>query len=199
MSRLDLVVGPNGAGKTTLYQRLIAPDRPGLPFVNADRIAHDRFPGQEVEQAYAAGEIAARTRQALIDARLDFCTETVFSHESKVDLVVTATTAGYDVVLHVVMIPLELSAPRVSLRVAAGGHDVPVEKLATRYGRLWPLVVAALPACYRAVFYDNAVDHGPLEVAAFRFGIPDYAPRWPAWAPAPLLDVPASLPREAGG
>lgn len=191
MSRLDLVVGPNGTGKTTLYQRLIAPDRPGLPFVNADRIAHDRFPGQELEQAYAAGEIAARTREALIDARLDFCSETVFSHESKVDLVTTATDAGYDVVLHVVMIPLGLSGPRVAMRVTAGGHDVPTEKLATRYARLWPLVVAALPACYRAVFYDNAVDQGPIEVAAFRFGVPDYAPRWPAWTPAPLLDLPS--------
>ena len=90
MSRLDLVVGPNGAGKTTLFERVIAPVRPGLPFVNADRIASDRFPGQEVEQAYAAAEIAGATRQALIDARLDFCTETVFSHESKIDLVAVA-------------------------------------------------------------------------------------------------------------
>ncbi len=191
MSRLDLVVGPNGAGKTTLYQRLIAPDRPGLPFVNADRIAHDRFPGEELEQAYAASEIAARTREALIDARLDFCSETVFSHESKVDLVATATAAGYDVVLHVVMIPLGLSGPRVAMRVAAGGHDVPTEKLAARYARMWPLVVAALPDCYLAVFYDNASDNGPIEVAAFRFGVADYEPRWPAWTPASLLELPA--------
>ena len=90
MSRLDLIAGPNGAGKTTFYELVIAPDRPGLPFVNADRIATDRFPGREVEQAYAASELAAAARTALIDARLDFCTETVFSHESKVDLVATA-------------------------------------------------------------------------------------------------------------
>ena len=97
-----------------LYERLIAPDRPGLPFVNADRIASDRFPGQELEQAYVAAEIAATARDALIAARIDFCTETVFSHESKVNLVTTAAGAGYDVVLHVVMIPQELSGPRVA-------------------------------------------------------------------------------------
>jgi predicted ABC-type ATPase len=39
VSRLDLIAEPNGAGKTTLYERAIAPDRPGLPFVNPDRIA----------------------------------------------------------------------------------------------------------------------------------------------------------------
>ena len=187
MSRLDLIVGPNGAGKSTVYERLIAPDRPGLPFVNADRIAHDRFPGHELEQAYAASEIAAKTRDALIEARLDFCSETVFSHESKVDLVTMAAAAGYDVVLHVVMIPLELSGPRVARRVASGGHDVPTDKLASRFARLWPLVATVVPTCHRAVFYDNAADQGPSEVGSFRYGIADYPPRWPEWAPALLL------------
>jgi predicted ABC-type ATPase len=186
VSRLDLVVGPNGAGKTTFYERIIAPGRAGLPFVNADRIAADRFPGQEAEQAYAAAEIAARARDALIAARIDFCAETVFSHESKVDLVTAATIAGYDVVLHVMMIPLELSAPRVAARVVSGGHDVPVDKLTSRYTRVWPLIVAALPYCHRVAFYDNARDDGPSEVASFRYGIPDYTPRWPDWTPEPL-------------
>ena len=181
-----MIAGPNGAGKTTFYERVIAPDRPGLPFVNADRIAHDRFPGHEVEQAYAAGDIAAAARDALIAARIDFCTETVFSHASKVDLVTAAAHAGYDVVLHVIMIPLALSGARVAARVAAGGHDVPAEKVAPRYGRLWPHVVAALPHCHRVVFYDNAADDGPREVASYRLGVPDYPPRWPQWTPEVL-------------
>lgn len=187
MSRLDLIAGPNGAGKTTFYEQIIAPDRPGLPFVNADRIAKDRFPGHESEQAYAASEIAATARIALIDARLDFCTETVFSHESKVDLVATAADAGYDVVLHVVMIPLLLSGPRVAARVAAGGHDVPADRLAARYERLWSYVAAAVPLCHRAVFYDNSTDDGPIEVASYRYGVADYPPRWPSWAAEALL------------
>jgi predicted ABC-type ATPase len=183
VSRLDLIAGPNGAGKTTFYERVIAPDRPGLPFVNADRIAHDRFPGHELEESYAASQIAAAARDALIAARIDFCTETVFSHESKVELVHAAAHAGYDVVLHVVMVPLALSGARVVARVAAGGHDVPMDKVASRYGRLWTHVVAAVPHCHRAVFYDNASDDGPSEVASYRFGVADYPPRWPRWIP----------------
>ncbi|MEX2487715.1 MAG: zeta toxin family protein [Nitriliruptoraceae bacterium] len=189
MSRLDLIAGPNGAGKTTLYQRVIRPARPGLPFVNADLIARDRFPGNELANAYEAARIAARARQALIDARLDFCGETVFSHTSKVELVTTAAAAGYDVVLHVVMIPLGLSSRRVAARVAAGGHDVPSDKLASRYQRLWPLVVAAAPQCHRTVFWNNAVDDGPFEVASYRHGTADYPPRWPAWTPQPLREL----------
>jgi predicted ABC-type ATPase len=189
VSRLDVVAGPNGAGKTTLYERVIRPARPGLPFVNADRIARDRFPGDELARAYDAAEIAARARAALIDARIDFCTETVFSHPSKLDLVITAVAAGYDVVLHAVLIPLELSGPRVAARMAAGGHGVPAEKLAVRYRRLWPLIADATPHCYRAVFWDNAEDDGPSEVASFRFGVGDYQPRWPDWTPSPLLEL----------
>ena len=131
--------------------------------------------------------MGAAARDALVAARLDFCTETVFSHSSKVDLVSEATAAGYDVVLHVVMIPLELSAPRVAARAAAGGHDVPTAKLAPRYARLWPNVVAAMPWCHRTVFYDNSGDDGPYEVAAYRRDVPDYAPRWPRWTPETLL------------
>ena len=85
MSRLDVIAGPNGAGKTTLFERVIRPPRPGLPFVNADRIARERFPGEELERSHEAARIAAQARRAMIEARLDCCAETVFSHESEVD------------------------------------------------------------------------------------------------------------------
>jgi predicted ABC-type ATPase len=189
LSRLDVIAGPNGAGKTTLYERVIRPARPGLPFVNADRIARDRFPGEELTRSHEAAQIAAQVRAALIEARLDFCAETVFSHESKVDLVSSAAAAGYDVILHAVMIPPELSGPRVAARVEAGGHDVPAEKLAVRYEPLWPLIVEAVPHCYRTVLWDNAADDGPFEVGSLRFGVADYPPRWPPWTPKPLREM----------
>jgi predicted ABC-type ATPase len=114
----------------------------------------------------------------------------VFSHESKLDVIAAAMDAGYDVVLHVVMIPLELSGPRVAARVAAGGHSVPARKLPARYERLWPNVAAAVLHCHRVVFWDNAADEGPDEVAAFRHGVPDYPLRWPTWTPEPITARP---------
>jgi predicted ABC-type ATPase len=189
VSRLDLIAGPNGAGKTTLYERVIRPGRPGLPFVNADDIAAARFGDAATRMSYAAAEIAASTRDALIDARLDFCTETVFSHPSKVDLVHTAVAGGYDVILHVIMVPQALSFRRVAARVASGGHDVPADKITSRYERIWPNVVAAVGPCRRSVFYDNSDDAGPIEVSAFRGGLADYPPRWPAWTPEALRNA----------
>lgn len=189
MSRLDLIVGPNGAGKTTLYEWVIAPGRPGLPFVNADRIAADRFGTHAEARSYDAARIAGAARSALIDACLDFCAETVFSHHSKLDLIESAVSARYEVVVHAVMIPLELSGPRVDARVSGGGHSVPRAKLASRYQRLWPNVAAAVPLCHRAVFWDNSRDDGPVEVASLRHGVPDYHPRWPTWTPEAITTL----------
>src|SRR3546814_11594896 len=103
------------------------------------------------------------------------------------ELVTDAVAASYDVVLHVVMIPVELSGRRVAARVAAGGHDVPTEKLASRYERLWPLVVAAVPHCHRAVLYDNYADDGPTAVASYRSGLHDHTSTRTRWTPPQLL------------
>jgi len=186
VSRLDLIVGPNGAGKTTFFERMIEPDRSGLPFVNADRIAVARFGPAAERMSYEAATLAAKARAALIDARLDFCAETVFSHDSKLDELTVAINAGYEITLTVIMIPLELSTRRVIARVAAGGHSVPLDKLAGRYARLWPNVAATVPRCHRAVFWDNSSDGGTREVAAYRLGVEDYPPRWPTWTPVEL-------------
>jgi len=35
--------------------------------------------------------------------------------------------------------------------------------------------------------YDNAADNGPVEIASFHYGYPDYPPRWPGWTPRTLL------------
>ena len=56
---LDIIAGPNGTGKTTLFEPVIEPGRPGLPFVDADRIASQRWPGEEPAHSYEAASIAA--------------------------------------------------------------------------------------------------------------------------------------------
>lgn len=159
---------------------MFRPDRPGLPFVNADRIAVARFPGEELARSREVAKIAAATRRALLEARLDFCAETEFSHPAKVDLVTAAVEAGYDVVLHAVLIPS--SCPGRGWRhVSRRDPDVPESKLADRYQRLSPLVAAAVAPSHRTVFWNNAGDHGPVEVAS-------YQPRWPVRTPAVLHD-----------
>ncbi|MBJ7341257.1 zeta toxin family protein [Mycolicibacterium sp.] len=186
MNRLDLVVGPNGAGKSTFVELTLAPLLPGSPFVNADEIARQRWPGDAAAHAYEAARIAADTRATLIERKLSFIAETVFSHPSKLEFVADAKVAGYTVVLHVVMIPEDLAVERVRYRVAAGGHAVPPEKIRERHRRLWSLVVRAATACDSAIVYDGSDRRGPRIVAQISGGDVVGAPSWPDWTPAEL-------------
>ncbi|HET9732537.1 MAG TPA: AAA family ATPase [Acidimicrobiales bacterium] len=186
--RLDLVVGPNGAGKSTFVELVLAPLRPRVTVVNADVIAAARWPDDPSGHAYDAAAVAAATREALIAARVPFIAETVFSHPSKLDLVSDAQAAGYTVTLHVLLVPEHLSVQRVAHRVGAGGHDVPEEKIRSRYARVWPLVAEAITRADLAHIFDNSQIDGPDELAMFAGGVPLGPCRWPDWAPASLAD-----------
>ena len=186
MSRLDLVVGPNGAGKSTFVRFVLAPNRPGVPFVNADVIARERWPGAPEVHSYEAAQIAAAARSAMIAAGEELIAETVFSHPSKVGLVREAAAAGYQVNLHVLMVPVDLSVARVAVRAALGLHDVPVEKIRSRYARLWAHIAEAAPGCHRATFWDNSGDR-PRLVGAMAEGHWTRRPGWPSWTHTDLL------------
>jgi predicted ABC-type ATPase len=185
LSRLDLVVGPNGAGKSTFVEFVLADARPGVPFVNADVIAAERWPDDQLSHAYEAAEAADTAREALIDRGESFIAETVASHESEVDLVRRAQDAGYFVHLVVVAVPEDYSVARVKARVVDGGHDVPEEKIRTRWRRLWDNVVAMIELADTAEVFDNT-GLSPVTVATFVAGIIVGAPRWPDWTPGSL-------------
>lgn len=188
-----MLAGPNGAGKTTYATRVLLPQT-GLRFVNADLIAAERWPGEEVAHGYDASEVAAQTREALMAARRSFVTETVFSHPSKVDLVVAARAAGYQVNLRVVMVPEELSVARVAYRVAEGGHAVPEAKVRARWHRLWPLAAEAILLMDDAVVLDSSTGGRFVPIARFRNGRVVGTPQWPSWTPSPLTDLTAQPP-----
>lgn len=186
MSRLDLVVGPNGAGKSTFVRLVLAAEWPSSTFVNADEIAAQRWPEDPMAHAYDAAALAEQTRQRLIELGRPFIAETVFSHPSKLDLMRRARAAGYDVALHVLLVPEELSVARVHYRVAAGGHDVPVEKIRGRYARLWANVVEGIALADMADVWDNSSSNEPEMVALFSDGVTVGNPRWPTWTPVEL-------------
>lgn len=183
---LHLIAGPNGAGKSTLYERVLEPAT-HLEFVNADLIAEQRWPDDPASRGYEAAALAAERRSELIAARGSFATETVFSHESKLELVRIAVDAGYLVTLHVVIVPEELAVARVVSRVRVGGYHVPEDKIRARYSRVWPLLAAAIPAVDTVAVYDNSRADTPFKVvASFERGSVVGTPDWPPWTPDPL-------------
>jgi predicted ABC-type ATPase len=185
---LYLLAGPNGAGKTTFYEQVLAAT--GLDFVNADRIAALRWPGDEMARGYDAAAEAAAVRERYLADRRSFITESVFSHPSKVDLVTRAVEVGYRVHLRVLIVPVDLSVARVAHRVLEGGHDVPEAKIRQRHERLWKLVVHAIDTAYETRVYDSSGQSGQdfVEVARYQYGAVLGDTRWPEWAPSELTD-----------
>lgn len=187
MKQLHVVIGPNGSGKTTFVTEFLTLELPGYAYVNADEIANARWPADSEVHAYEAAQVAAETRAHLIAGGGSFIAETVFSHPSKLDLIRSAQEAGYQVVLHVMLVPEELAVRRVAYRVQAGGHDVPEHKIRERYHRLWRLAAQAISMADRAVVYDNARPAGPVKIAEFFGGLPIGAAAWPKWAPESIV------------
>ncbi|MCL1801038.1 MAG: AAA family ATPase [Promicromonosporaceae bacterium] len=189
MPVIELIAGPNGAGKSTFVHRLLQP-RTHLPFINADQIATELWPGSEVENAHRAAAVAVDQRNDAMVRGESFITETVFSHHSKLDLVKMAIRVGYEVNLSVILIPLDNTIHRVSERVARGGHQVPTSKIISRYGRLWRLIAEASLLTDRTDFYDNSSASSPFQlVATLEYGRMVGTPNWPMWTPPELHRV----------
>ena len=163
------VAGPNGAGKTTFYHAHIAPA--ALRYVSADILA------RELEMdAYAAAKAADAIRRALLGRKESFAFETVFSDPAgdKLNFLKEAVATGYTVAL--CFIGLEgpgLSEERVAMRVSQGGHDVPPEKLKSRFPRTLRNLKAAIGALPLVYVFDNSDLSRPFrKVGIFRSGRP---------------------------
>lgn len=186
---LHLLAGSNGSGKSTFADRVLVPAT-HLRFVNADLIAAERWPGDASAHAYDASRAAAAEREELMATRASFITETVFSHPSKVALVHAAAAAGYHVHLHVFIVPADVTVGRVADRVRRGGHEVPEDKIRTRYARLWDLVAQAREVAEHTTVYDNSTARSPfVPVATYDHGRLIGTATWPSWTPAALRDV----------
>jgi predicted ABC-type ATPase len=88
---------------------------------------------------------------------LSFSFETVMSHRSKVDFMIRADDAGYDVTIYFVCTSdPEINVRRVENRVSRGGHDVPHERIVARYWRTLELLPYAALVARRTVLFDNS-------------------------------------------
>ena len=183
---LYLLAGPNGAGKTTFYDEILRPAT-GLPFINADIIAGQRWPDNPRDHAYEAARETAVERQRMLEARRSFATETVFSHPSKLDLVRAAGAAGYRRTLYGILIPEDLAVQRVRVRVEVGGHAVPEQKIRERFRRLWQLIRQAMALVEEAQILDNSRARTPFRcVARYDHGELVGTADWPPWTPPEL-------------
>jgi predicted ABC-type ATPase len=164
--RLLVIAGPNGSGKTALTQGgeltrhgILLPDH----YINADDIARslrtaapDR-PQIEIDRQ-AQGE-ARKLRRTYREQGVSFAFETVFSHPSSLLDMQKCRASGYEVVLaYVVTAQVEINLGRIQGRVLAGGHDVPEDKVRTRYERCLHYLPRLVEEADRALVFDSTAE-----------------------------------------
>lgn len=182
LDRRPLIValaGPNGAGKSTFYHAHLR--MAGLRFVNADVLAR----ALKINP-YEAATVADSLRRELVRQRESFVFETVFSDPvgDKLGFLRDAAAAGYTVVLCFIGISgADVSEQRVAMRVTQGGHDVPTEKLESRYPRTMANLKTALLEIRHVWIFDNDDLRAPYRlVAVYEHGklvaLHKPVPRW---------------------
>jgi predicted ABC-type ATPase len=161
------IAGPNGAGKTTFFSVFLS--QAGLRFVNADEIARELG-----LNPYEAAKIANSLRRELVKQRESFVFETVFSDPvgDKAAFLKDAAATGYCVVLcYIGISAAKVSEERVAMRISQGGHDVPAEKLETRFPRILANLQTAIKELPLVLVFDNEVISSPYrKVAEFQEG-----------------------------
>ena len=116
---------------------------------------------------YMAAAIADFLRDELLACGLSISFENVMSHRSKIDFFARARSEGYRTYLYFIATDSsEVNRGRVQERVAAGGHDVPEDKIVERYDRCLKLARHALAHAYRAFIFDNSGSE-PIWLAEF--------------------------------
>jgi len=159
---LVALAGPNGAGKTIFYHSHL--QAAGLRLVNADVLAREFN-----IDAYEAARIAGAIRTELVRQRESFVFETVFSDPvgGKLAFLHEAARNGYTVLLCFIGISSpEVSDERVAMRVSQGGHDVPTEKLFSRYPRILANLRTALRELQHVWVFDNDDLRTPYRLVA---------------------------------
>lgn len=158
---LVIIAGPNGSGKTTLTDILRRHQwLEGCDYINADMIAEQEFGGWNSPAAVLqAARMADQLRDSLLDRHESLAFETVFSTAGRVEFVKRASANGYFVRLfYVGTDDPAINARRIAQRVREGGHDVPAEKIVSRFARAMENLSKVITIVDRAYVYDNSID-----------------------------------------
>jgi predicted ABC-type ATPase len=158
---LVVVAGPNGSGKTTITRRVIQHAwGQGCLYLNPDEIAQHEFGGWDSPEAslQAAQKVALIREECLLSKR-SLMFETVFSAPDKIEYIEKARVAGFFIRLFFICTDdPSINQRRIARRRGEGGHDVPGDKVISRYSKSIAQCAIAVKLVDRAYLYDNSID-----------------------------------------
>jgi len=140
--------GPNGSGKSTITKLI---STVGI-YVNADDI--QKATNCDV---LTAAQMADAKRNETIDICGDLTFETVLSTDRNLKLLQKARSKNYFIRTYYVLTrSSDINVTRVKQRVDKGGHDVPKDKIRSRYERRMKLIPEVMEVSDIFNIYDNS-------------------------------------------
>lgn len=183
-----VVAGPNGSGKTSTTRLVIKHEwAEQCVYINPDEIAQTKFGDWNNPDAVRqAVEYCEELREQLLKEHKDFIFETVLSSDGKVDFLKRAKEEGYFIRIFFICTETpSINAARIAKRVMEGGHDVPIQKIISRYLKAITNATKVAAFADRAYFYDNSIDNQEARIL-FRTSegklVKQYTESIPDWA-----------------
>lgn len=176
MKTYTIVAGVNGCGKSSLIG-ILTTERDDLGTV----IDENRIAASCGGNLLEGGKRALALIDECLEKEICFTQETTLSGRKTLDTVKRAIAKDYYVRLYYVGLDtVEESLLRIENRVRKGGHDIDAGIVASRFGKRFDDLLAVLPYCNEATFYDN--DNGFVTVAKYKNGeILPIGSRQPKW------------------
>ena len=167
--RIYVLAGTNGAGKSSIGGAMLMEQ--GVEYFNPDDAAariREANPQISPEQAQSAAWYEGkRLLERAIRERLDYAFEATLGGNTIPALLEGAAAARIEVrIWYVGLDSPELHIARVRARVARGGHDVPEERIRTRYARSLLNLLRLMPKLTELRLFDNSREADPHAGAA---------------------------------
>ena len=159
---LIVIAGPNGSGKTSTTRLVIKHEwAEQCVYINPDEIAQTKFGDWNNPDAVRqAVEYCEEWREQLLKDNKDFIFETVLSSDAKVDFLRRAKEEGYFIRMFFICTQNPtINAARIAKRVMEGGHDVPIQKIISRYEKAILNAQRVAQFVDRLYVYDNSIDN----------------------------------------
>lgn len=176
MKTYTIVAGVNGCGKSSLTGVLRTEIDNLGKIIDVDKITA-ACGGNPLE----GGKKAIALIEDCLQKEICFTQETTLSGNKTLDTIKRAIAKDYYIRLYYVGLDtMEESLLRIENRVKKGGHNIDTEAVTRRFSKRFDDLIAVLPYCNEATFYDN--DNGFITVAKYKNGemqlIGQVKPKW---------------------
>jgi predicted ABC-type ATPase len=165
--KLLIIAGPNGTGKTTVTGQILKHEWvKGCKYINPDFIARDKFGDwNSPEMVLKAAQYAENMREICLEKHTSLIFETVLSAPDKINFIQRAKEQNYFIRLFFICTDSpQINALRIVQRVLKGGHDVPVQKIISRYYKSIVNCALISKIVDRLYVYDNSIDNELIEL-----------------------------------